>query len=448
MRSHFWDRAVHALAGAAENPFRGFAIEPPDTDVEDSGKTSKNNFITWWYYFISSITLDRLFMDFRFNDDQLALQEMVRRFVEKEMPKERVAEWDKKEEFPQDLLGKMAAVGLMGATVSEEYGGTGGGAMEEVIILEELSRHSSTVALAYGLDVCFGAVTLERHGTDQQRREFLPKLASGECHFALSMTEPDGGTDILGATKTVAREDGDHFIINGAKIYTTGINIASYIFVVVRTDKDTNKPSHGLTVFLVHKDTPGIQYSKIVKLGSRFLHSYEVSYQDVRVHKSQMIGQRNRGWHAVLDTLNNERIFVAATCCGLGRGAFEDANQYALDRTAFGRPIGQFQAVQHQLADCLVELDLAQLSTYRAAWMQDQKLECSVQAASAKYFASEAAFRATDRGMRVLAGAGFTMEYHMQRYYRDVRQLVFAPVTNEMSKNFIAQVGCGLPKSY
>ena len=387
-------------------------------------------------------------MDFRFTDDQRALQDTVRRFVEKEMPKERVAEWDKNEEFPQDLLTKMADIGLMGATISEEYGGTGGGAMEEVIILEELARHSSTVALAYGLDVCFGAVTLERHGTDEQRRDFLPKLASGECHFALSMTEPDGGTDILGATKTVAREDGDHFVINGAKIYTTGINIASFMFVVARTDKDANKPSHGLTVFLVHKDTPGIRYSKIVKLGSRFLHSYEVSYQDVRVHKSQMIGKRDRGWHAVLDTLNNERIFVAAVCSGLGRGAFEDANQYALDRTAFGRPIGQFQAVQHQLADCLVELDLAQLSTYRAAWMQDEKMDCSVQAASAKYFASEAAFRATDRGMRVLAGAGFTMEYHMQRYYRDVRQLIFAPVTNEMSKNFIAQVGCGLPKSY
>ena len=387
-------------------------------------------------------------MDFQFNEEQRALQDLVRRFVEKEMPKERVAEWDKQEEFPEALLDKMAEIGLMGATISEEYGGTGGGVMEEVIVLEELARHSSTVALAYGLDVCFGAVTLERHGTQAQRKEFLPKLASGACHFALSMTEPDGGTDILGATKTVAREDGDYFVINGAKVYTTGINIASHVFIVVRTGKDPIKPSHGLTVFLVPKDTPGIHYNKIAKLGSRFLHSYDVSYQDVRVHKSTIIGVRDKGWHAVLDTLNNERIFVAAVCNGLGRGALEDANQYALDRTAFGRPIGQFQAVQHQLADSLVELDLAQLATYRAAWMQDQGLDCSVPAASAKYFASEAAFRATDRGMRVMAGAGFTMEYHMQRYYRDVRQLIFAPVTNEMSKNFIAQVGCGLPKSY
>ena len=387
-------------------------------------------------------------MNFEFTEEQRALQDVVRRFVEKEMPKEKVAEWDKKEEFPLELLDKMARIGLMGATISEEYGGTGGGVMEEVIVLEELSRHSSTVALAYGLDVCFGAVTLERHGTPEQRQEFLPKLVSGACHFALSMTEPDGGTDILGATKTVAREDGDHFVINGAKVYTTGINIASHVFVVARTSKDQDKPSRGLTVFLISKDTPGIQYNKIHKLGSRFLHSYEVVYQDVRVHKDSIIGQRDRGWHAIIDTLNNERIFIAAVCNGLGRGALEDANRYALERKAFGRPIGAFQAVQHPLAETLIELDLAQLGTYRAAWLTDQGKDASVAAASAKYFAAEAAYRATDRGMRVLAGAGFTMEYHMQRYYRDVRQLIFAPVTNEMTKNFVAQVGCGLPKSY
>ena len=387
-------------------------------------------------------------MNFELTEDQRAQQAAVRRFVEKEMPKQLVSSWDEKGEFPEDLLDKMAEVGLMGASIPTAYGGTGGGVMEEVIILEELSRHSSSVALAYGMDVCFGAVTIERHGTPEQREHFMPRISSGEYHFALSMTEPDGGTDILGAMKTVARQEGDEFVINGAKVYTTGLNIASHIFVVARTDRDEKKSSYGLTVFLVAKDTPGITYRKINKLGSRFLHSYEVVYENVRVPSSCVIGRPNKGWHAILDTLNNERIFIAAVCNGLGRGALEDAIQYARDRKAFGRSIGEFQAVQHQLADSLVELDLAQLCTYKAAWMQDQKQDCSVQAASAKYFASEAAFRATDRGMRVLAGAGFTMEYHMQRYYRDIRQLIFAPVTNEMSKNFIAQAGCGLPRSY
>ena len=387
-------------------------------------------------------------MNFEFTEDQRALQDAVRRFVEKEMPKSSVASWDEKGEFPVQLLDKMAALGLMGASISEEYGGSGGGVMEEVIVLEELSRHSSSIGLAYGLDVCFGAVTIERHGTPEQRTEFLNKLVKGECHFALSLTEPDGGTDILGAMKTVARDDGDDYVINGAKVYTTGLNIASHVFVVARTGKNADKPSFGLTVFLIPTNTPGLTFRKIDKLGSRFLHSYEVHYQDVRAPKSSIIGAVNRGWHAILDTLNNERLFVAAVCNGLGRAALEEATQYAKERKAYDRPIGQFQAVQHPLAESLVELDLAQLATYKGAWMADQKMDCSVAAASAKYFASEAAFRATDRGMRVLAGAGFTTEYHMQRYYRDIRQLIFAPVTNEMTKNFLGQVGLGLPKSY
>ena len=387
-------------------------------------------------------------MDFHFTEEQRALQDMVRRFVEKEMPKASVAAWDEQGVFPLPLLDRMASVGLMGASIAEEYGGSGGGIVEEVIVLEELSRHSSSVGLAYGLDVCFGAVTIDRHGTPEQRKEFLSKLVTGECHFALSMTEPDGGTDILGAMKTVARPDGDDYIINGAKVYTSGLNQASHVFVVARTGKDSNKPSFGLTVFLLPADTPGITSNKMNKLGSRFLHSYEVHYDSVRAPRNTIIGVENRGWHAIIDTLNNERIFVAAVCNGLGRAALEEATQYALERKAYGRPIGQFQAVQHPLAQSLVELDLAQLATYKAAWMVDQKLDCSVAAASAKYFASEAAFRATDRGMRVLAGAGFTTAFHMQRYYRDIRQLIFAPVTNEMTLNFLGQVGLGLPKSY
>ncbi len=388
-------------------------------------------------------------MHFELTEDQRALQELVRRFVEREIPKSAVATWDENGEFPSDLLARMADLGLMGVSLPIEFGGTGGGAMEEVIVLEEIARHSSSIAMAYGMTICFGALTIERFGSEAQKNHFLPKPAAGETHFALSLTEPDGGTDILGAMKTTAREQEDgSYIINGAKVYTTGINIASHVFIVARTARDENKPSHGLTVFLVPKDLPGISFNKIQKVGSRFLHSYEVVYEDVRVPADSVIGVPNRGWHAILDTLNNERIFIAAVCNGLGRGALEDAIQYAQERRAFGRSIGTFQAVQHPLAESMVELDMAQLATYKAAWMQDQGLDCSVQAASAKYFASEAAFRTTDRGMRVLAGAGFTMEYHMQRYYRDIRQLIFAPVTNEMSKNFIAQVGCGLPRSY
>jgi acyl-CoA dehydrogenase len=314
--------------------------------------------------------------------------------------------------------------------------------------VEELARHSSSVAMAFGMDVCFGAVTIDHQGTRAQKEHYLPKIVKGEMHFALSLTEPGGGTDILGATKTKAVEDGDCYIINGTKMFTTGANIATHLFVVARTDSVPDKPSFGLTIFLIPKDTPGVTLNKIEKLGSKFLHSYEVVYEDVRVPGDSMIGERGRGWHGFLATLNNERIFIGAVCLGLAQGAFEAANQYAKERIAFGRPIGQFQAVQHQLADTLMEIELARLITYKAAWKASRGLECSLEAAMSKYYASETAFRATDRGMRVMAGYGFTMEYHMQRYYRDVRQFIFAPITNEMNRNFIGQVGCGLPKSY
>lgn len=387
-------------------------------------------------------------MNFEPTDDQRVLRDLMQRFVAKEMPKSLIGEWDEAGEYPLELQKKMAGIGMMGASIPPEYGGMGGGVMEEVIVLEELARHSSTVALAYGLDACFGAVTILQHGTDEQKKDFLPKIASGERHFALSLTEADGGTDILGAMKTVARRDGDDFLINGSKMYTSGLAIATHVFVVARTEQVEGKPSRGLTVFLVPKDLPGMVYKKIDKLGSRFLHSYSVFYEDMRVPKSAVIGEIGMGWRAILDTLNNERIFVAAVCTGLGQGAYEDAVDYARERKAFGRPVGQFQAIQHPLAETLVELDLARYATYRAAWMSDTGRDCSVQATSAKLYASEAAFRATDRGMRVMAGAGFMREYHMQRYYRDIRQLMFAPITNEMCKNFIGQVGCGLPRSY
>lgn len=387
-------------------------------------------------------------MDFSLTTGQQALQQRVRQFVQSEMPKALVAQWDKGSVFPRDLLGKMADAGLTRTTIPERHGGSGGGVMEEVILLAEIANHSSTVALAFGMDICFGAVTIERHGSEAQRDELLPRIADGSCHVCLSLTERAGGTDILSAIGVTARAAGADFVIEGSKFYTTGVDFASHIFVLARTASKEGHLSFGLTLFLVPRDTAGISYREIPKLGSNFLPTYEVTYEQVRVPRACIIGLPDRGWLPVVDTLNNERIFASAVCNGLSRGAYEDALAYARERHAFGRPIGQFQAVQHPLADSLVELELAQLATYKAAWMQDRKMDSSVQAASAKYFASETALRIVDRGMRIMAGHGFEAETHMQRYYRDVRQLILAPVTNEMTRNFIGQAGCGLPKSY
>ncbi|MCK5255798.1 MAG: acyl-CoA dehydrogenase, partial [Deltaproteobacteria bacterium] len=226
------------------------------------------------------------------------------------------------------------------------------------------------------------------------------------------------------------------------------------IVLVVRTDDVEGKPTRGLTIFLVDKNTPGITYNKLEKLGSHTMGTYEVIYEDVKVHKSQILGERGKGWYQILGTLNNERIIVAAECCGIARCAFDEALQYAKEREAFGKPIGQHMTIQNYLAEMATEIETARLLTYKAAWQVDTaKTKEDLMAAGglatmSKYWASDVGQRVTDKGMRILAGYGFMMEYNMQRYFRNIRQLIFAPITNEMAKNIIGQLMLGLGKAY
>jgi len=390
-------------------------------------------------------------LDFELTEEQKMIVETVRKFKEKECPKEKVREWDKTETFPTHVWKRLGEIGLLGAAFPEQYGGTGGGIIEETLITEELSYGFSDLGLTYLLGVCFGGISILEQGNEEQKKKYLPPLIAGNTNFCLSLTEPGGGTDILGALKSRAKQDGDYFILNGTKIFTTGAHVADTIVGVFRTDDSPDKPARGLTIFLIDKKSPGITCNKIEKLGSHILSSFEVVYEDVKVHKSQILGERGKGWYQIIATLNNERIVCAAICLGLARAALDDAVQYAKEREAFGKPIGQYQAIQHPLAESATELEAARLITYKAAWMQSknpQSTQTGVIATMAKYYASEIAQKATDRGMRVLAGYGFTEEYDMQRYFRNIRQLIFAPITNEMSKNFIGQVMLGLPKSY
>jgi acyl-CoA dehydrogenase len=390
-------------------------------------------------------------LDFELTEEQKMIVETVRKFKEKECPKEKVREWDKTETFPTHVWKRLGEIGLLGAAFPEQYGGTGGGIIEETLITEELSYGFSDLGLTYLLGVCFGGISILEQGNEEQKKKYLPPLIAGNTNFCLSLTEPGGGTDILGALKSRAKQDGDYFILNGTKIFTTGAHVADTIVGVFRTDDSPDKPARGLTIFLIDKKSPGITCNKIEKLGSHILSSFEVVYEDVKVHKSQILGERGKGWYQIIATLNNERIVCAAICLGLARAALDDAVQYAKEREAFGKPIGQYQAIQHPLAESATELEAARLITYKAAWMQSkdpQSTQTGVIATMAKYYASEIAQKATDRGMRVLAGYGFTEEYDMQRYFRNIRQLIFAPITNEMSKNFLGQVMLGLPKSY
>jgi len=386
-------------------------------------------------------------MDFEFTEEQRMLKDSVRRFCEKELPREVIRKSDEEEEIPLALWSKMADLGWLGIALPEEFGGTGGTIIEQLIIMEELSRHSPALGICFMTTNSFGARTILNNGSEKQKQAFLPKVSRGKVKFCLALTESGGGTDVLGALKTIAETKESELVINGQKTFISDASIADYMILVARTNKTPAKKSKGISLMLVDLKSDGIEVRKLRKLGIRASTVSEVFLTDVHVPLENLLGRRDEGWYHLLDTLNNERILVAAYAIGIAQSAFEDALRYAKERDAFGQPIGQLQAIQHYLSDMYVQLELSRLITYKAAWLQCLGRPCGVESTMAKLVASEAGLEIATNGMRILAGYGYMMEYDMQRYYRDVMQAVVTPITNEMSKNFIGQ-NLGLGRSY
>jgi acyl-CoA dehydrogenase len=257
----------------------------------------------------------------------------------------------------------------------------------------------------------------------------------------MAVTEPGGGTDILGALKTFARQEGDNFIVNGQKIFITNAHKADYLLTLVKTDETAFKKTKSLSLFLIPvKDNSGIEIVPLKKFTIKGASACEIFFDNATVPEKNMLGK-------LLKTLNHERIIVAALTNGIGQAALEDMVEYAKKREAFGRPIGQYQAIQHKVADTVIELEFAKLITYKATWLLEQGKPCHLEAAMAKLVSSEMAFKAATRGLDILAGYGTTIDYDMQRYFRDSRQCTFSPISNEMVRNFIAEQ-YGLPRSY
>jgi acyl-CoA dehydrogenase len=386
-------------------------------------------------------------MDFDLTIEQRMLKDAVRTFVNKECPKEYATEIDEKEEFPLHLFPKMAELGMLALPFPEKYGGLGGNVMDEVIIIEELSRGVAAAGLTYFLSVCFGGKSIEYFGNEEQKIEYLPKLCKGEIMFSLALTEPEGGTDILGSLRSAAESRDGAYFINGQKTFITGAHVADFLVTLVRTDENAPKKAEGLSVFLVDTKSPGIEMHRLKKLGIKAIGSNEIFFTDVKVPRENLLGGLNKGWYQIVSTLNNERVALAGLCVGLAQAAFEEALQYAKKRIAFGKPIGQFQAIQHYLAEMATSIESARLLTYKAAWLQSLGRENAVESAMAKLIASETAFDAATKGMRIFGGYGYIMEYPIQRLLRDSVLFLFTPITNEMIKNFIGE-SLRLPKSY
>lgn len=387
-------------------------------------------------------------MDFSLTPEQEQFRKEVREWVDREAPKAYARELERHEStFPDDLFAKMGEAGFHAVGIPEEYGGSGGDIMTQMILARELCRTLGGLAWFWGILSFAGGKSVGLYGTDEQKGKHLPKIARGEEKWAISFTEPGGGTDVLGAMTTRAEKVDGGWVINGTKTWSGMSNIADYLLLLGRTDDDVEKRHQGVTLFIVPAKQDGVRATPKTKLGMRALPSCEVHLEDVFVPDANVLGEPNQAWYMLLPTLNNERIMVAAFCLGIMDGVLEDALAYMHERHAFGGPIGRFQALQHYAADIAMKLEYSEAVTWKAAWKQSQGLDAGREANMAKVIASEAANECADMGIQILGGNGYSGETDMQRYWRDSRLWRIGPITNEMARNVIAE-GLGLPRSF
>ncbi|HUQ75823.1 MAG TPA: acyl-CoA dehydrogenase family protein [Burkholderiales bacterium] len=374
------------------------------------------------------------------------LRDSVRAFFDGELPERKIREMDRARKIPREIWKRFAALGWQGLSVPNEYGGSGADVSTAAVFTEELARRFPSLATDWLL-VSMTARILRESGSAKQKAELLPRLAAGDFLMSFGMSEPGGGTDVL-ALKTRASLQGGEWVVRGQKLYTSFADDADAILVLCRTDPAPDaKRARGLSLILTPRNQPGVQVRRLELMGQRAACTCEVFLDDARAPADAVVGEQGRGWYTLLRSLDEERILCAAMYVGITAAALEQALQYARDRSAFGRPIGAFQAVQHPLADIATELEQIRLLTAKAAWMQSQGVDCAMEAAMAKLAASETAVRATDRGLRVLGGYGLVEESPMERLFRDARLGPFSPISNEMVRNFIGE-RLGLPRSY
>jgi len=375
--------------------------------------------------------------DFGFTEEQLLLRDSVRDFVRKEMPDEYARRCDREKIAPLDVFDKMAELGWMGVAIPQEYGGSGLGFVELGIIQEELSYGLLELAILFYRATVHGAHSLLTYGTEEQRRKYLPLIAAGKFKSSMSLTEPNAGSDAAGV-QTRAVRDGDHYIINGAKVFNSQIDIADRTVLVTRTDPDVAQHK-GISLFFVDPKSPGVTIERIDTLCFRSVGTNRVTYENVRVHKDDLLGELNGGWKNLMTNLNKERFSLSAQVTGAAQAAMDCALQYAKDRVQFGKPIANFQVIQHKLADMQIAVHTSRMLTYDLARRLDAGVTCRKEASVAKVFTSEAYFRVADEGMQILGGYSMTPDFPMERHYRDARLMRIGGGASEVMRNSIAK---------
>lgn len=375
-------------------------------------------------------------MNFELLEEQEEIRSAVREFAEKEFTPELAREYDSREEFPLELYRKAAELGLIGLHFEEEYGGQGYGLMETVLTIEELCRADSTLGTAIMIGA-FGSDLIHMFGTEEQKVKYLPKVASGEWIASGAFTEPGRGSDIT-MVDTMAARDGEGYVINGTKTLISNAPIADFAVVLCQTEPGVEH--RGESLLVVDKGASGFEATKIDgKLGIRASVLGEYSFDDVRVPSEALIGVENMGFYHSLEFLDVGRVGVAAQTVGMAQGALERALRYAKERVQFNRPISDFQAIQHKLADMVTLVEAARLMTYKSAWYIDMGRIVPLWTCMAKNFATSAAWRTINEALQIFGGYGYLAEYDIERYYRDVRVTEIYEGTTEIQKNMVAR---------
>ena len=375
-------------------------------------------------------------MNFALSENQIMIADMIRKFGKDNiLPK--LMEWDESQHFPVEVFKKLGELGLMGVLVPTEYGGSGFGYLEYVTVISEISKICGSIGLSTAAhnSLCTGHIL--QFGNEEQKKKYLPKLATAEHIGAWGLTETGTGSD-AGGMNTVAKKDGDYYIINGSKNFITHAISGDVAVVIVRTGEKGD--SHGMTSFIIEKGTPGFKPGKKEnKLGMRASETAELIFTDCKVHKSQMLGKEGEGFIQAMKVLDGGRISIAALSLGIAKGALEASVKYSKERQQFGKPISHFQGIAFKIADMATEIEAAELLTFQAADMKNRGQKVTKESAFAKYYASEVCVRVSNEAVQIFGGYGYTKDFPAEKYYRDSKLCTIGEGTSEIQKLVIAR---------
>lgn len=370
-------------------------------------------------------------------EDQLSIQEMARDFADKVVA-ETVTDLDRRHAFPEEEVKQCAEMGFLGVCVPEEYGGAGMDHLSDILVMEQLARHSSSLASIIDAHASLGSTPILLAGTEEQKQKYLVPAATGEALCAFALTEPQSGSD-AGQIRTKAELDGDEWVINGTKAFITNSPYASTFLVAAKTDLEA-KGSRGISVFIVPAGTPGLEVGKPEeKMSNRSSYSCPLTFTDVRIPKENLLGELNRGFPLFMKCVDSGRVAISAVAVGMAQGVLERAAKYSKERVTFGKPICENQIISFKLAEMATEIEVARNMLYNTARLVDSGLPFSTEATMTKMFCSEMCLRVCDKGLQIMGGYGLCDDYQVERMYRDAKLLTIGEGTSEICRMVIGR---------